>query len=181
MFVLAALLVPQAVILSPSAAEQASQKGALSTGLRVGYISLQRIVSGSAYGKAEVARITTLQQQKAAELKAKQQALEATRERVAKATEATLADLQRQEQAQRAELERDAVQAQNELQTLQREMQVEILTKIKTVVEELAKAQNVQLVLHGDQAVVWTEPGMDMTAAVIERLNALAAPSTAKP
>ena len=51
---------------------------------------------------------------------------------------------------------------------------------MKTVVEELVKGQNIQVVLN-DTTVIWAAPDTDLTAAVIERLNAQPAPATPKP
>jgi Skp family chaperone for outer membrane proteins len=148
----------------------------------VAYVSPQRILAESTEGKNQVAKFQALQQQKATDLRVKQQALEGTRQQLAQATDAaSRAQLQQNEQQQRTELERATGQAQAEMQALQRQAQNELNAKVKPVVEEVAKAQNIQLVLSSDVAVVWASPSLDLTAAVIGRMNAPpAGPATNK-
>ena len=140
---------------------------------RIALVSGQRILAESPETKGEVARLQLLQQQKATELRSKQQALEATRQQLAQAgADAARIPLQQQEQQQRTDLERATVQAQSDLQTLQRQLQTDLQTKVKAVVDDLVKGQDFQVVLNGDTAVIWAAPGVDLTSAVIERLNA---------
>jgi len=147
---------------------------------QIGYVSAQRILTDSAAGKADVARVQTMQQQRATELRAKQQTLEATRQQLIQASDASArGQLQQQEQQQRIELERASTQAQTDLQALQRQMQVDMQTRVKSVMDDVVKGQNIQVVLNGDTSVVWAAPGLDLTAAVIERMNAQ--PAAAKP
>jgi Skp family chaperone for outer membrane proteins len=139
---------------------------------QIGYVSGQRILTETSQGKAEVARLQTLQQQKTTELRAKQQTLEATRQQLVQASEnPTRTQLQQQEQQQRIELERATTQAQIDLQALQRQLQSDFQTRLKPVVEEVAKTEDVQIVINGDNAVVWAAPSLDLTSLVIDRLN----------
>jgi Skp family chaperone for outer membrane proteins len=150
--------------------------------LSVGYISAQRVFAESADGKTQGARLQALQQQRASELRARQQTLENVRRQVAQATDsAARVQLQQQELQQRTDLERATAQAQQELQTLQRQVQADFQTLVKGVLDELTKGQGLQLVLNADQAVLWSAPGMDLTSAVIERLNSKTAAAPAKP
>ena len=145
--------------------------------LTVGYVSSQRIFAESTDGKAEVARAQTIQQQKTIELRSKQQALDALRQQIAQAADGTSrAQLQQQEQQLRADLEKATIQAQAEMQLLQRQVQSDVLARVKPVIADLAKGQNVQLVLNSDTSVVWAAPGLDLTTAVIERMNRTTAP-----
>jgi Skp family chaperone for outer membrane proteins len=144
----------------------------------IGYVSAQRILAESTEGKNQVVRMLALQQQKTTDLRAKQQSLDATRHELAQATDASArSQLQQQEQQQRIELERATGQAQVELQTSQRQAQADLLARVKPVVEEVARAQNIHLVLTSDVAVLWAEPDLDLTTAVVGRLNTLAAGS----
>ena len=145
---------------------------------RIGYISAQRIVEGTPDVRAEFTRLQTTQQQRATALRAQQQTLEATRQQLAQAPEgAGRIQLQQQELQQRTELEKATIQAQTDLQTLQREVNSALQTRVRTVVEDLVKGQNFQMVLNGEAAVIWAAPGTDLTPAVIERLNAKPAPA----
>jgi Skp family chaperone for outer membrane proteins len=103
--------------LTPSA--QAPARGPVS----IGYISSQRIFSESIEGKAGVARVQTLQQQRANDLRLRQQTLDATRQQLAQATEsATRSQLQQQEIQQRTDYDRATAQAQFDFQTLRRQV-----------------------------------------------------------
>jgi Skp family chaperone for outer membrane proteins len=143
----------------------------------VGYISTQKVLAESTEGKAAVARLTTLQQQKANELRPKQQAMEATRRQLLEATDAnTRNQLAQTEIQQRSELERLTQQAATDVQALQRQTQSELQLRVRGLVEEIAKSKNVQIVLNADTTIVWSDNRLDLTPALVERLNAPAAP-----
>jgi Skp family chaperone for outer membrane proteins len=166
-------LLPAMLSLAPAA-----QAPAASSTPRIAYISAQRIVEGSPDAKAEFARLQTMQQQKATALRAQQQTLEATRQQLAQTADGGgRIQLQQQEVQQRTDLERATAQAQADLQTLQREVNTALQTKVRAVVDDLVKGQNIQVVLNGEAAVIWAAPGTDLTAAVIARLNAKPAPA----
>jgi Skp family chaperone for outer membrane proteins len=148
------------------------------SGLPIAYISAQRILGESTVGKSETSKFLAAQQQKAGELRTKQQTLDATRQQLAQATEtAARTQLQQQEQQQRTDLERSTAQAQADLQTLQRQAQTELQGLIKPIIADVAKARDLQLVLNSDTALAWGADSLDLTAAVIERLNAAPAPA----
>jgi len=139
----------------------------------VAYVSNSRIVSESAHGRSEAARVQRITQQKAAELQMKQQALEATRREMATTTDATKrSTLAQQEITQRTELERATAQTQVEFQNLQREVNNDLLTRVRAILDDMMKSQNYQLVLNSDSSLVWFSPELDLTAAVIARMNA---------
>ena len=158
----------------------ASQAPASRPSTAIRYVSAQRIFAESADGKASVARMQTLQQQKAGELRTRQQTLETTRQQLAKAEGAERTQLQQQEQTQRVDFERATLQAQTDLQTLQRQVQTEVLGHVKTVLDDVTKGQRIDLVLNADQAVVWAAPGADLTDAVVAGMNARPAAAAPK-
>ncbi len=164
-----------ATVFSLAAAGQAPAPRVMPT---IGYVSAQRILAESTSAKAKIARLQADQMQKTTDLRTKQQALEATRQQLAQVTDSPARiQLQQQEQQQRTDLERSSAQANLELQAVQRQFQNDLQANVKSVVDDLAKSQNLQLVLNGDASVVWAAPGvMDLTATVIQRLDA--APST---
>lgn len=139
----------------------------------IGYVSANKIFSDTVEGRELAARLKTLQQEKALEIRKIQEALDATRRQLAEATDpATRTKLTQQEQQQRAEGERAAAQAPVELQKLQAQAQADLQNRVKGIIDEVAKSKNLQIVLNGDSAVVWSVPGIDITPVVIERLNA---------
>lgn len=160
-------LLPAMFSLAPAGQAPATQGTS-----RIAYVSGQRIVAESPETKAAFARLPALQQERATALRAKQQALEATRQQLAQTSDgSTRIQLQQQELQQRTDLERATVLAQADLQALQRQLDADLKSKVKAVVDDLVKGQNIQLVLN-DQAVVWAAPDTDLTGAVVERLNA---------
>jgi Skp family chaperone for outer membrane proteins len=143
----------------------------------VGYVSAQKVLAESNEGKAAVARLTAVQQQKAGELRPKQQALETTRRQLLEATDAnTRNQLSQTELQQRTELERLSQQAATDVQALQRQTQSELQVRVRGLVEEIARSKNIQLVLNADTTVIWSDTRLDLTPALLERLNAPAAP-----
>jgi Skp family chaperone for outer membrane proteins len=148
--------------------------------LSIGYVSAQRVFAESAEGQAQVDRVRELQQQRVGELRTRQQTLEDLRRQLAQATDgAARVQLQQQESQLRTDLERATSQAQLELQNLQRQAQTDVQNLVKGVLDEFVKDQGLQLVLSGDQAVLWGAPGMDLTDAVIQRLDRRAAAAPA--
>src|SRR6478672_10479964 len=90
-------LLPAMFSLAPAGQAPAAQAAP-----RIAYVSGQRILAESPEAKAEFARFPALQQQKATELRVKQQALDATRQQLAQAGDSTArAQLQLLEQQQR--------------------------------------------------------------------------------
>ena len=139
----------------------------------VAVVSGSRVLSESTHGRVEAARLQNLQQQRGTDLRTKQQALETTRQQMSTATDAqTRQDLQQKETQQRAELERLTVQAQQDLQSLQREINTDMARRVKTALDDLMKTQPYQIVLNSDTSVMWMVPEVDLTAAVVGRLNA---------
>lgn len=138
----------------------------------VAYVSPGRIYAESVHGRGEMARLQTLQQQKTTEIRTKQQAMQATRQQMTAATDGPArAELLQKESQQRAELEQLAQQTQVEFQTMQREINNELQRRVRVVLDELMKTQNYQMVLNGDTGVMWSNPELDLTTAVIRRMN----------
>jgi Skp family chaperone for outer membrane proteins len=164
------LVLPIALLPTLFSFAQAGQAPSETT-LPIGYISPQRILAESAAGKANVARFQSAQQEKTNQLRALQQTLEATRQKLARAPIAGRPELQRQEQLQRTDLERANAQAQADLQALQRQLNADLQVKLRPHVDDLAGAKKLRLILNEDTSIMWAAPGMDLTASLIERLD----------
>jgi Skp family chaperone for outer membrane proteins len=141
----------------------------------IGYVSMQQVLNDATEAKAAAERLKTTQQQKAGELRVKQQALAETRRQLGEPAGMFQGKrLREQEERQRIELEQATAQAQLDLQALQTEVQAELRSRLRAVLAELAKRHGLEVVLNQDTAVLWAAPGLDLTSAVIERLNATA-------
>ena len=138
----------------------------------VAFVSANRVLTESVHGRSEAARLLALQQQRAADLRAKQQTLEATRQALAKAVDdAAKIEWQQKELQQRTDLERAAQQAQADYQSLQRQINADLQQRLKSTLDDLLKTQGYQLVLNSDTALVWVTPDLDLTPAVVAKMN----------
>jgi Skp family chaperone for outer membrane proteins len=139
------------------------------------YLNGPRLLNEVPAARAEIVRLNAFQQQKNGELRTKQQEIDATRQQFTTAPDPeTRTKLLKQEQDQRADLERATQQSQADVQRLQRDIQNELQARVRAAIQELAKTQNIKLVLTAETSVVWGAPGMDVTNLLIEKLNASA-------
>ena len=138
----------------------------------VAYVSSVRVLSESVSGRAAAGRLQTMQTQRATELRTKQQELEATRQQIATTADgAARQPLQQKEIQQRTDFERATAQFQTDYQALQREINTELSRRVRSALDELLKNESYQLVINNDTAVLWGAPELDLTNAVIGRMN----------
>jgi Skp family chaperone for outer membrane proteins len=71
----------------------------------------------------------------------------------------------------RIDLERATQQAQVDLQALQREVNGNLQRRVRTVLDQLMANQPYQLVINSDSSLVWSAPELDLTTAVVARMN----------
>jgi Skp family chaperone for outer membrane proteins len=139
----------------------------------VAYVSTQRIGKETAQGKATLARVQAAQQAHNTAIKARQDALEVTRRQLGGTAAAeSRARLQALGQQQTLELQSTLVKAQTEQQELAREANAELLKKVQSAVADVVKDRQIQVVLNSETAVIWASPSVDLTDAVIARMNA---------
>jgi Skp family chaperone for outer membrane proteins len=144
---------------------------------RVAFVSSQRILNELPDARAEVTRLRAAQKQRATDLRAKQQALEATRLKLSQAKdEATRQSLQQQQQQQETELRRAVSQAQADQQAEQRQLLADLQVRIRPTMEEVAKERNLDLFLNADTALMWGSARVDLTNEIVKRLKAKTAP-----
>lgn len=148
-------------------------------GARVAYVVLQRIANESAEGKTASTRIQGLQQKRTTELQEKNKALQALQQKIEKeagvmSTQAQ-GDLQKQLERQQTDLQRAQQDAEKELQELQAQLQQEFTRRIEPVLAQVGQEKGLHLIFNGpDSGLVWGDPGIDITADVIKRLDAIA-------
>src|SRR5262249_14955385 len=136
------------------------------------FVSATRLFAETAHGRSEAARLQAMQQQRVLDLRTKQQALDATRQALAASTDAAArTTLQQKEIEQRTDLERATQQAQTDYQALQRQINTDFEQRLKSTLDDLMKTQTYQLVLNSDNGVVWAAPELDLTSAVVTRMN----------
>ena len=143
----------------------------------VAYVSTQRIAKETPQGKEVMGRIQAVQQAQTTTIKARQDALEATRKQLAGTTAAeSKARLQSLGQQQTLELQSTIVKAQAELQEATRQANADLLKKVQSAVADVVKDRQIQVVLNSEQSIIWAAPSLDLSDAVIARMNAASAP-----
>ncbi len=146
-------------------------------GAKYAFVNIQRIANESAEGKAASARINALVTKKQAEgaertkqLQAAQQKLDAGGSVLSEAARATLT---KEIDRLTVDIQRFNEDAQEELTALQNDAQAEFQTKLIPVIQTVAKERNLWAVFSAaDSGVVWGDPGLDISADVIKRLDA---------
>ena len=128
---------------APKAAAPAAQPAA---GLRIAYVNIQAIAANSADGKVATAKVNALVQKKQAEAPKQK----------------TPQDAQRFQQ-----------EAQAEVQKLQADLQGEFQKKLGPILQQMAQEKHLSLLLSAaDAGLIWADPGLDLTAEAIKRLDA---------
>lgn len=157
------------------------------TGAKVGIVNLQQIAQLSADGKVATARIQALIQKKQAEGAQKSKALQDNQAKLqqtgAVMSEAARAQLEKDIERQTVEGQRFEQDAQAEVQELQNQLQNDFQKKLFPVLEALRAEKQLHVLLSAqDAGVIAAEPGIDLTAEAIKRLDGAAAPKpTAAP
>lgn len=183
---------PVAAAQAPEAAAQGqAQAAAASAGLSVGWINLERIVQNSAEGKIANAKVQALTQRKSNEITAKSQELQTAQQRLQAGgtvlNEAARLQLERTIERLTVDIQRMQEDAQAEVQELQLELQDEFQRKLMPVIETLVDERGIHFLFSSVEAgIVYADPSMDLTDAVIQRFDAAAAapappPATAVP
>jgi outer membrane protein len=145
-------------------------------GAKVAYVVLQRIANESAEGKAATAKIQALQQKKAAELADKDKQLKGLQEKLQK--EASVmsatasADMQKQIERIQVEIQRFTQDAQQEIGELQTQLQQAFEQRMTPVLAQVGEEKGLHYIFNGpDSGMVWADPGLDITADVIKKLD----------
>jgi len=58
-------------------------------------------------------------------------------------------------------------------------MSTELQARLLAEIPEVIKGTSIQVVVQLETAIVWAAPGLDLTSALIERVNATPAPPAA--
>jgi Skp family chaperone for outer membrane proteins len=199
---IATLLVGAAGV--PAAAQDAPAAQAslpFPAGVKYGYIDLQRILAASTEGQAANTQVEEMTGQKLAEIEArnaalqgqidmKNQQMQAAQQKLQQgetvmSTEARLAlqreiarlqlEVQRDTQDAQAEMQRVTQDAETELADLQQQLQIEFDARLTPALELVATELGLDLLFNAGQGgLVWANSALDVTQAVVDRLNATA-------
>ena len=166
-------------------------------GARIGYVDLQRVLAGSAEGQASNTRVQELTDEKIGEIEARNNELQdelQTANQLLQDSQQKLAqgesvmsgearinlqreisrmqlDMQRQTQDAQAEMERVQQDAQGGIEALQQELQIEFETLLSPAIDEVATEKGLDFLMAVGPGVIWANRSLDLTQAVIDKLN----------
>jgi Skp family chaperone for outer membrane proteins len=145
------------------------------TGIRLGCVSPQQVFSQSAEGKAAMARLSALQEEKARAIEERNKALQsqeqAFRENAPVLNQKARAQRSNAVERFRIDVQRFIQDAQAEITGVQREAESAFVFKFQPAVEKVAREKGLQIVFNLDAAAIsWVDSSLDITPAVVEQL-----------
>jgi len=169
---------------APQVAPPLAPPAPFPAGAKIGLVNLQQIAQLSSDGKAATAKIQAFVQKKQAEGAQKTKALQDNQTKLTQSgalmNETARTQLEKEIEKQTVEGQRFEQDAQAEVTELQNELQNEFQKKLFPVLQQLSKEKELHVLLSAaDAGVIWAEPGIDVTAEAIKRLDASVAPKPA--
>ncbi len=146
---------------------------------KMGFIDAQMVFSQSKLGKAGQKKVQDLENQKTQELQAKAKEVQDLNAQIQQQGGVLSPAVLTQKQSQLDTLQRELQHAQQDAQAARQALQDQLLAefqeKVVPVVEGLAKEKGLYVVFNvGSSAAVYVYPGLDLSAEVIRRLDAMA-------
>jgi outer membrane protein len=151
-------------------------------GAKVAYFNPQAVFQSSADGKAAVSRVNALIQKKQTENADKAKLLQGNQQKLQTSgsvmNEAARTQLEKEIERQTKDAERFQQDAQAEINELQQEVQNEFVKKLSPIIEQLATEKGLHIVFNAvESGIAWAAPGLDLTADVVKKLDAVAKPA----
>src|SRR5580765_8219132 len=174
------------VLLAPSLALAQAPAAAPAEGQRFAVINIQRIAAESTEGKASTAKVQALNQKKISDLNDLNKRLQADQQKLqsqgSMLNEAARAELERSIDKEQKDLQRSQQDAQEEVQQLQQDLQNGFQAKLLPIIQQVVNERKITILFSSaDAGIVFADPGLDLTADVIKRFDAAAAPAAAAP
>jgi outer membrane protein len=144
-------------------------------GVRIACFSPQRAFSESADGRAVIARLSTLQDQKARAIEERNKALQ-VQEQEFEQSAALLSDSARAQrvtelQKFRVDVQRFIEDARAEFLRVQRDAENAFVIKLKPALAKVAQDKGLQMVLNADEGLIaWFNPSLDITSDVVKQI-----------
>lgn len=153
-------------------------------GARLALVNLQEIAAVSAEGKASTAKVQALIQKKQTEGAAKAKVLQDNQNKLAQSgalmNDQARAQLEKDIERQTVEGQRFQQDAQAEVTELQTDLQNEFQKKLFPILQQLSQEKDIHILLSAqDAGAIWWEPGIDLTAEAIKRMDAATTPRPA--
>jgi outer membrane protein len=172
---------PAPATAAPAAAAQAVQ-APFPPGARVAFINPPRIFQESADGKVAVARINALTQKKQTENQMKTKQLADNQQKLQTSgslmSDVARGQLEKEIEKEQLEVQRFQQDAQAEINELQTELQNDFVKKVSPIFQQIAIEKGLHMLFNAaDAGFAWVDPGLDLTAEVIKRLDAANKPA----
>jgi outer membrane protein len=172
LIVVASLAAPgTALAQAPSPSPQAPAP----VSVRLACFSPQRVFTASADGKAAIARLSALQNERARAIDEKNKELQAQEQALQQAGSLLSDDARSQRSSAiekfRIDVQRLIQDAQTELTGVQRDFESAFLAKLQPAIQKVAKDRGFQLVFNLDESVIsWADSSLDITPDVVKQL-----------
>lgn len=142
---------------------------------RIACFSPQRAFAESADGKATLARLTALQNEKTRAIEEKNKAVQVEEQALERNTpllsDAARAQRTADVQKLRIDVQRFIEDAQAELMGMQRDAENAFVVKLRPALAKVAQDKGLQIVLNADDGqVAWFDPSVDITPDVVRQL-----------
>jgi Skp family chaperone for outer membrane proteins len=146
-----------------------------SLGLRVACFSPQRAFAESSEGRAVIARLSTLRDEKTRAIEEKNNALQAQERALDQNTpllnESARTQRTNEVQKFRLDVQRFIEDAQAELLRIQRDAESAFVIRLKPAVAKVAQDKGLQIVFNvDDSGIVWFDPTLDITSDVVKQI-----------
>jgi outer membrane protein len=172
----------------PAPAAEVELKPRFQEGMKYAFVNVQLVAARSVEGKVAAEKIKVVQEQKSRELQEKNKALQSDQQKLEQGgsvlSDQARAQLQANIERQQRDLQRFTEDAQQDVQALAEQVETEFNRKLTPIIDRVAKQKGVHFVFNAQQSgLIWAEPGMDLTAEVIQAFDtpAAAAPAPAAP
>jgi outer membrane protein len=147
-------------------------------GAKIAFVDFQRIAQESSEGQTSSAKINALVQKKQAEGAEKAKQLQANQDKLRQSggvmSDAARTQLEKEIERQQREAERFQQDAQAEINELQQELQLEFQKKLLPILQQVAQEKGLQMLLsRADAGIVWWDPGIDLTADLVKKLDSM--------
>jgi outer membrane protein len=173
----------QATPQAPAPAAQAAPAPAAAPapfppGAKIAFVDFQRVAAESIEGQISTVKINALVTKKQSEGAEKAKALQANQQKLAQSgsvmSDAARSALEKDIERQQREGERFQQDAQAEINELQQELQLEFQKKILPLVQQVREERGLQILFsRADAGIVSWDPGIDVTADVIKKLDSI--------
>jgi len=164
----------------PAAAGTAPAAVLPAGGLRVAVIDTEKILLSSQAGKRAIAELKKIQEQKEAELRGKQQEIKDLQDKLSQGrlslAQDKLAEMAKQLEDREIALKRLSDDASRDLNKKKDDLLGSIDEKVMPVINQLGKEQGYTMIFRKfESGLIYADDAIDITQAVIQRLDAAAA------